>query len=267
MTRQKLGQHFLADASWRERILEQISPTKEQVWLEIGAGNGVMTRELASRAGQVVAIEFDRALIETLRKATDGLPVRIVGGDILSLDLVELAGPRFCVYGSLPYYITSPILRKLFSIAGHLAEIDVVIQWEVAKRVTARPENRDFGWLSVLAQFYTWPEMVLRIPPRAFRPPPKVESALVRMKPPGLNAELKLENEEAFLEFAQNCFSQKRKTLVNNLKGHYGAEAVKEALRELSLKLQARAEELEIREMASLFCALEAREDSPPRLG
>ena len=253
MTRQKLGQHFLADAGWRERILEQIAPTKEQVWVEIGAGNGEMTRELAIRAGQVLAIEFDRALMEELRKATDGLPVRVVQGDILALDLVELAGPRFCVYGSLPYYITSPILRNLFSIAGNLDEIDVVIQWEVAKRVTAQPRNRDFGWLSVLAQFYTQPEMVLRIPPGAFRPPPKVESALVRMKPPGLDAELKLENEEGFLDFAQHCFAQKRKTLANNLKGLYGAEAVKETLREHGLKLQARAEEMQIREIAAIY--------------
>ena len=261
MTKQKLGQHFLADAGWRERILEQIAPTNDQVWVEIGAGNGEMTRELASRAGQVVAIELDRTLLETLRKATNGLPARIVEGDVLSLDLEEMAGPRFCVYGSLPYYITSPILRKLFSIAGNLDEIDVVIQWEVARRVTARPGNRDFGWLSVLAQFYTRPEMVLRIPPKAFRPPPEVESALVRMKPPGLNAELKLENEEGFLGFAQSCFAQKRKTLVNNLKGIYGAEAVKEALRERGLKLQARAEEMEIGEMVRLFRMLEARQD------
>ncbi|HVB35027.1 MAG TPA: 16S rRNA (adenine(1518)-N(6)/adenine(1519)-N(6))-dimethyltransferase RsmA [Patescibacteria group bacterium] len=258
MTPQRLGQHFLTDAGWRARIIERLAPNAGQVWVEIGAGRGEMTRELARRTGNVVAIELDPALADKLRESTKGLPVEIVRGDILSLDLVKLAGPRFRVYGSLPYYITSPILRKLFAIADHLDEIDVVIQWEVARRVAAQPGSRDFGWLSVLAQFYTRPEILQKIPPGAFRPPPKVDSALVRLVPPGENARLKLEDEKGFLEFAQKCFGQKRKTLANNLKAGYQAEALREAIGALGRGMQVRAEQLGIAEMAGLFRMLES---------
>lgn len=260
MSPRRLGQHFLANAAWRARILDRLAPAKDQVWLEIGAGRGEMTRELAGRARSVVAIEVDAALAETLRERTAGLPVKIVRGDILSLDLIELAGPRFHVYGSLPYYITSPIVRKLFLTAGHIDSINVVIQWEVARRITAKPGSRDYGWLSVLAQFHTRPEIVLRIPPGAFRPPPKVDSALVRMTPPGESARLKLEDETGFLEFAQISFGQKRKTLVNNLKTRYGAQAARQALETLGCGAQVRAEELRLAELAELFRILEGRE-------
>jgi len=259
MTPQPLGQHFLADAGWRARILDEIAPAADQVWVEIGAGGGEMTCELAGRVKRLIAIELDTRMVERLRAATEGLGVEIVSGDVLALDLVRLAGPRFRVYGSLPYYITSPILRRLFSLAGHIDRIDVVIQLEVAQRVAARPRTRDYGWLTVLAQYYTRPEILLRIPPGAFRPPPKVESALVRLTPPGENARLGIADEERFLRFAASCFAHKRKTLVNNLKARYGAEAVREALAGLGLGAHARAEELTVCEIAGLFRALDAR--------
>lgn len=259
MSPRRLGQHFLANADWRARIIDQLAPAKDQVWLEIGAGRGEMTRDLAARAKHVLAIELDPALAETLRERTAGLPVKIVQGDILSLDLVELAGPRFCVYGSLPYYITSPIVRKLLLIAGHIDSISVVIQWEVARRIAAKPGSRDYGWLSVLAQFHTRPEIGLRIPPGAFRPPPKVDSALVQMTPPGESARLQLEDEEGFLGFAQICFGQKRKTLVNNLKTRYTVQAARKALEALGCGAQVRAEELGLAELAELFRILENR--------
>jgi 16S rRNA (adenine1518-N6/adenine1519-N6)-dimethyltransferase len=261
MTRQKLGQHFLADPGWRSRILEWLAPAADQVWLEIGAGRGEMTRELAERAGRVVAIELDRSLLDALRRYTAGLAVEIVAGDVLTLDLVALAGPRFRVYGSLPYYITSPILRRLLAFIGHIEEIDVVIQWEVARRVAARPGSRDYGWLSVLAQLYTQPEILLRIPPGAFRPPPKVESALVRLRPPGEKERLGIDEEEAakFLAFAETCFAHKRKTLVNNLKARYGAEAVREALAAQGLGERGRAEEMAVEDMVGLFRRIEGQ--------
>jgi 16S rRNA (adenine1518-N6/adenine1519-N6)-dimethyltransferase len=257
MTPQPLGQHFLGDAGWRARILDQIAPSPGDVWVEIGAGGGEMTCELAGRVKRLIAIELDARMVERLRAATEGLgTVEIVSGDVLALDLVKLAGPRFRVYGSLPYYITSPILRRLFSIAGHIDEIDVVIQLEVAQRVAARPRSRDYGWLTVLAQYYTRPEILLRIPPGAFRPPPKVESALVRFTPPGEKASLGIEDEGRFLQFAATCFAHKRKTLVNNLKARYGADPVREALAALGLEAHARAEELPVAQIAALFLRL-----------
>jgi 16S rRNA (adenine1518-N6/adenine1519-N6)-dimethyltransferase len=257
MTRQVLGQHFLADAGWRARIVEAIRPEADQVWIEIGAGGGEMTRELAGRVKRLVAIELDPRMVEKLRAGTAGLNVEIVSGDVLGMDLAKLAGARFRVYGSLPYYITSPILRRLFAAIERIEEIDVVIQREVAERVTARPGSRDYGWLSVLAQYYTRPEILLRIPPGAFRPPPKVESALARMRPPGEKAGLGIEDEDRFLSFAASCFAHKRKTLVNNLKGRYGAEAVRAALRAAGSTEQARAEELAVGTLAEIFRRLE----------
>ncbi len=257
MTPERLGQHFLADASWRARILEQIAPAKEQVWLEIGAGRGEMTRELAARTGRVVAIELDARLIGKLREATAGLSVEIVEGDVLALDLAKIGGSRFCVYGSLPYYITSPILRKLFACVERIEEIDVVIQLEVAERLVARPHSRDYGWLSVLAQFYTRPEIRLRIPPGAFRPAPKVDSALVRLAPPGERARLGIADEDEFLRFAAACFAQKRKTLANNLKARFGAERIREALQAIGLGATARAEEMSVAQIAELFARLQ----------
>jgi 16S rRNA (adenine1518-N6/adenine1519-N6)-dimethyltransferase len=259
MSPRPLGQHFLADAGWRARILDRITPAADQIWLEIGAGAGQMTRELAPRVAHLIAIELDASLVEKLRAATSGLNIEIVSGDVLALDLVRLAGPRFRVYGSLPYYITSPILRRLFSVADHIDEIDVVIQLEVAERLAARPGSRDYGWLSVLAQFHTRPEILLRIPPEAFRPPPKVDSALVRLTPPGEKSNLRIaaDEEDRFLEFAELCFAHKRKTLINNLKARYGAETVRDSLAALALGPKARAEELSLADLARVFLRLE----------
>jgi 16S rRNA (adenine1518-N6/adenine1519-N6)-dimethyltransferase len=262
MSPRRLGQHFLGDGGWRARILKAIAPRRDQVWVEIGAGGGEMTCDLANRAARVLAIELDPALAETLRERTSQLPVTVVEGDILALDLVALAGPRFCVYGSLPYYIASPILRKLFAISEHVEEIDVVIQWEVARRLTARPGGKEFGWLSVLAQFYTRPEILLRIPPGAFRPPPKVDSALVRLVPPGEHAHLQLEHEGEFLEFAQICFAQKRKTIANNLKATYDAAAIREAAQKLAHGPRVRAEQLGLHELAEMFRLLQGKKSN-----
>jgi 16S rRNA (adenine1518-N6/adenine1519-N6)-dimethyltransferase len=259
MSPRPLGQHFLADPGWRARILDRIAPAADQVWLEIGAGGGEMTRELAARVARVVAIELDARLIEKLRMATSGLNVEIVSGDVLALDLARLGGPRFRVYGSLPYYITSPILRRLFSIADHVDEIDVVIQLEVAERLAAKPGTRDYGWLSILAQYHTRPEILLRVPPGAFRPPPKVDSALVRLAPPGEKAHLGIakEDEGRFLEFAERCFAQKRKTLVNNLKARHDPETIRDSLASLGHNPKARAEELPVAHLAQLWERLE----------
>ena len=258
VTRQRLGQHFLADASWRARILPHLGLAPGQMWLEIGAGHGEMTRELARAGARVVAIELDARLVERLRAIAVAWPgVAVVAGDVLALELADLlpAG-RWRAYGNLPYYITSPILRRLFEHADRLDSIHVVVQWEVAARLAARPGRRDYGYLSALAQFYARPEIALRIPPGAFRPRPKVTSALVSLPLPGERAALGLADEQAFLEFVQACFAQKRKTLRNNLRGRGDGERVLQALRALGLRGDARAEQLTLAQFAELYRAL-----------
>ena len=255
MSPKRLGQHFLIDAGWRSRIANSLPAGPDTAWLEIGAGHGEMTRELARRAARVIAVELDLRLVERLRDLAGELPnLEVVAGDVLALDLERiLSSGRFRVYGNLPYYITSPILRRLFEHAHRIDAIHVVIQLEVAARIVARPGRRQYGYLSVLAQFYARPEIVLRIPPGAFRPRPKVTSALVTLRLPGERVQLGLADEPKFLDFVQSCFAQKRKTLLNNLRAGSSKGRVAEALRAASLPADARAEQLTIAEFASLY--------------
>jgi 16S rRNA (adenine1518-N6/adenine1519-N6)-dimethyltransferase len=220
-----------------------------------------MTRELARAAphGGVIAIELDAPLVAALESLAEELPnIEVHSGDILALDLEKLGlGPgskRVRVYGSLPYYITSPILRRLFEHAGAIESIHIVIQLEVAERLAAKPGRREFGFLSVLAQFYAQPEILFRIPPGAFRPRPKISSALVRLAIRRERANVGDENK--FIAFVGKCFEQKRKTLLNNLKPIAGAEKASEAIRAAGLPPGVRAEELTVEKFAALFRAL-----------
>lgn len=258
---ERLGQHFLKDPGWRAKILRALDARAGDTWMEIGAGHGEMTRELARTADCVMAIEIDSALHGGLdRLAAEQPKITLVRGDILQLDLAQLlAGRRVRVYGSLPYYITSPILRRLFEHASQIVSIAVVIQLEVAVRITARPGSRDYGFLSVLCQYYSQPEIALRLPPGAFTPRPKVASALVRMRLPGQQASLGIADDAAFEKFLQACFAQKRKTLLNNLKLLAEADRASVAIGACGLKPQARAEELRLSDFAKLYRELFAR--------
>jgi 16S rRNA (adenine1518-N6/adenine1519-N6)-dimethyltransferase len=258
MARQRLGQHFLGDAGWRRRILETLPRHEGETWVEIGAGHGEMTELLASDGRRVIAIETDARLAERLRERVSGEPadwpgVEVVSADVLHADLGKLADGKFRVYGNLPYYITSPILHHLFRWAEQVASIHIVIQLEVAARIAARPGRREYGYLSAACQFYAKPEIVMRIPPGAFRPPPRVTSALVRMTLPGERAGLGITDEQRFLEFVQLCFGQKRKTLRNNLHAVVSDERIHEALGAGGLRADARAEQLSLAQFAGLF--------------
>lgn len=166
---------------------------------------------------------------------------------------------RFRVYGNLPYYITSPILAHLFRFAAQIESIHIVIQLEVAQRIVATPDHREYAYLSTLCQYFTRPEILLRIPPGAFRPPPKVHSALVAMQPPGERAHLAIANDNAFLEFLQHSFAQKRKTLRNNLKSAFTDEQIAAALAACKLTANSRAEELSLARFAHFYRILSSQ--------
>jgi 16S rRNA (adenine1518-N6/adenine1519-N6)-dimethyltransferase len=254
MARQRLGQHFLTDPAWRTRILAAISLCTDDTLVEIGAGHGEMTCDLARRAGRVIAIETDARLVERLRASAAGWPnVEIIHGDVLALDLSQLAVNRFRVYGNLPYYITSPILHHLFRSADRIESIHAVVQFEVAARIVARPGRRAYGYLSAACQFYTHPEILLRIPPGAFRPRPKVNSALLGMHLPGERHQLAVEDELEFLRFVQLCFEQKRKTLRNNLRSAFSDEQLEAVLSSNHLSRNVRAEQLNLAQFAGFF--------------
>jgi 16S rRNA (adenine1518-N6/adenine1519-N6)-dimethyltransferase len=257
MARQRMGQHFLKDLGWRKRILETLPRAAGEAWLEIGAGHGEMTELLAAEGRHVVAVEADAKLAEGLRaRAKDWGKVEIVAGDILKLDLKKIVQGKFRVYGNLPYYITSPIMHQLFEHAVEIASIHIVIQLEVAARIVASPGRRDYGYLSVLCQFYARPEIELRLPPGAFRPPPRVTSALVGMALPGEHASISIGNERDFLRFVQICFGQKRKTLRNNLRTIASDERIRATLAACGIRPDARAEQLSVAEFGALFRAL-----------
>lgn len=277
MARQRLGQHFLADIDWREQIAREIgvSPhstlrpasvasgsagAQSRCWIEVGAGHGEMTEHLLSSGDPVYAVELDALLTGRLQKLAKKFPnLTVVQADVLETDLAAIAaGRRIRLYGNLPYYITSPILHHLFMFAALIDEIHIVIQEEVAERLAAKPETKQYGYLSVVTQLYTRPELVLSIPRTAFSPPPEVGSALVTLRLPGERAKLGLRDETAFLDFVKLCFAQKRKTLVNNLRALAKPDEVREALADQSLRPDARAEQLAVSQFAALHAKLTA---------
>jgi 16S rRNA (adenine1518-N6/adenine1519-N6)-dimethyltransferase len=253
MSPEKLGQHFLTDASWQERIARAVR-IDGGMWVEIGSGHGEMTTRLAKSASKVFAVELDSKLAKLLREvAAPCKNVEVVESDVMAVDFEKLTGgARFSVYGNLPYYITSPILHRLFEHAERIVAIHIVIQFEVAVRIVARPERRDYGYLSVVSQWFGRPEIAFRIPPGAFRPPPKVASALVSFRMPGERVNFSVEDERAFLEFVKECFAQKRKTLRNNLRARLGTHT-EDILRRAGLPMEARAEQLTVSQFAALF--------------
>lgn len=270
MARQKLGQHFLSDAGWREKIARAIrvsshgmetpvnSTVQDYCWIEIGAGHGEMTEYLVRTGAPVYAVELDPPLIERLQRLAGKHPnLTVVPGDVLETDLPSLAaGRRIRLYGNLPYYITSPVLHRFFSFAGQIDEIHIVIQLEVALRLAAAPDDPDYGYLSVATQFYTRPEFVFKLPADAFNPPPEVDSALVTLRLPGPGAQSGVGDSEKFLDFVKSCFGQKRKTLANNLKQIAKPQKIRELLRELEIREDARAEQLSVAQFAAVYRAI-----------
>jgi len=214
-----------------------------------------MTTHLAATGAPVLAIELDSTFARRLQDLTGRFPnLTIVSGDVLKTDIAKLAaGRRVRIYGNLPYYITSPILHHLFSFAGIIEEMHIVIQTEVAQRLTAKPNNSQYGYLSVATQLYARPEFVFRIPRGAFLPPPDVGSSLVTLRLPGESVKLAPRDESPFLEFVKSCFSQKRKTLVNNLKSEAPRDAIRNALAALKLRPDARAEQVSVPVFAALY--------------
>ena len=199
----------------------------------------------------MVAIEVDPVLVHYLRHkfstAIAAGRLEMIEGDILQTDLAGM-GPNPILAGNLPYYITSPILEKTFSLGGNWTRAVFLVQAEVAERITASPGTRDFGYLSVMAQARARAELLFAVSKSAFDPPPKVDSAVVRLTPHDGAAELGVPGLPAFLKFAQHCFRQKRKTLRNNLGPVYGSGKI-ESLPEARL----RAEQLGVPELAALY--------------
>jgi 16S rRNA (adenine1518-N6/adenine1519-N6)-dimethyltransferase len=251
----KLGQNFLVSPTAPYAIVEALGDVSQATVIEIGPGTGVLTRLLAAKARQVIAVELD----PDLAAALEPLSVQILCQDILTLDLTRLAaerGVRLQAVGNLPYYISSPILTHLFAHSGVIERAVLMAQREVAERIVAPPGSRAYGLLSATTQMYAATEHLFTLPPEAFSPPPKVYSTVFRLQMQPRFEELSV-GETGFLRFLRQSFAFKRKTLVNNLRAAgYSPAAIDEAFHQCAVSAQVRAEAVSLEMMACLFRAI-----------
>ena len=252
--RKHYGQHFL-QATWADRLIAAIAPQPEDRFLEIGPGPGVLTTRLARRVAHLTAVEIDRDMVEAL---LPGAPrnVTIVPADILAFDIAPLTvDSPLRVAGNLPYNLSTPILFRLLAAhraTGRIPDATVMLQREVAERIEARPGTRDYGVLSVLIQLHADVRRLLTLPPGAFRPAPKVHSAVVQLafRPPVVE----VRDERLFEAMLRSMFTQRRKMLGNALepfaatRGTHAAEA----LRLADIDPTRRPETLQLAEIARL---------------
>ena len=250
----KLGQNFLIDPGARLRIVQALGDISTSTVLEIGPGRGALTDLLAPRAHKLIAVELDRTLAPRLTEAWKHADhVRIHSGDILELELDSLSTTSpLVVVGNLPYYITSDILLHLFAHASAIDRAVVLVQDEVADRLAASSGTSAYGVLSATAQMHARVEKLFVLPPEAFAPPPKVHSAVVRLKMRPRFEELQVDR-GAFMRFLQTCFHQKRKTLANNLRGVAAPPDIQAAIQDAGLGTSIRAEGVSLEDMAQLY--------------
>ena len=265
----KLGQHFLANESAAVQIVDALGDVSHRTVFEIGPGKGVLTSMLAKRAHRLIAVELDRVLAAQLRmEFGQSRNVEIIEGDVLAVDLKTVFGPRpgttrteqesiepVTVVGNIPYYITSDLLLRLFEHRNYVESLVLMVQREVADRLAAASGGSEYGLLSATAQLYSRVEKLFTLPPGAFSPPPKVHSTVVRLTIEPRLDELQVPEQE-FIAFLKLSFSQKRKTLWNNLKSRYGAQQLKAALEQTGIKSTVRAEALSLKKSAEVFRAL-----------
>jgi 16S rRNA (adenine1518-N6/adenine1519-N6)-dimethyltransferase len=260
----KLGQNFLVDDAARRAIADSLGDVSERTVIEIGPGHGAITNILAPRCKRLILIELDRALAAELRfRFREAASVEVVEADVLGVDFASLlpGGETADVIGNLPYYITSDILLKLFAAATHglVRRAVLMMQREVADRVSAAPGVRDYGLLSATAQMHGTVDHLFTLPPSAFSPPPEVYSTVLRFEFAPRFAELQVDA-AGFDRFLRSIFAQKRKTLRNNLRAAGFAGAAIEAAWPADVAAEARAESLGLEAMAELYRELRAGE-------
>ncbi len=247
--RKRFGQNFLHDRGIIDRIVRAIGPHCDDRLVEIGPGLGALTRPLLAAAGRLEVVELDRDLIPKLQAGCAGEGDLIIhSADALKFDFCALVGnDKLRVAGNLPYNISTPLIFHLLEQAHCIRDMHFMLQKEVVDRLAAEPDNKDYGRLSVMVQYRCRVERLFIVPPGAFTPAPKVDSAIVRLVPydtPPVQV-----NDFAALErVVAQAFSQRRKTLRNTLKGLLDAEAIEAA----GIDPQRRAETLSLEEFAAL---------------
>jgi 16S rRNA (adenine1518-N6/adenine1519-N6)-dimethyltransferase len=268
--KKSFGQNFLVDKNYIDKIIDALDLQPDDAVIEIGAGRGALTEKLIESGARVIAIELDRDLIPLLNeKFSENENFSLLEQDALKLDFKEAIdrqrandeGRRTKLVGNLPYYISTAILQKLIDQRDCFSEMILMFQLEVVERITAEAGNKERGFLSVLVEAYLRAEKLFDVPPSAFRPAPKIRSAVVRLTP---KESVEIENEKLFREIVGAGFAQRRKTILNNLKNAPAGlkEKIGDAeklLNDCRIDAKRRAETLELEEWTRILKILEIK--------
>lgn len=254
--KKSLSQNFLVNLHAAQRIVDSLNLSPEDAVLEIGAGKGVLTQFLIEKAKKVYAVELDKNLGEFLKQEFPHQKnLEIINQDILKVDLKKLvsAPEKIKIIGNLPYQITSPILDWLIEYKKLISRAVLMVQKEVAIRMSASPGGKDFSPLSIFVQVYSTPKILFSLKPHSFYPPPKVESSVISLNLTTQNRVMP-EDEKLFFQIVKASFSTRRKTILNCLSSRLKLSKgmVENILKELKINPQSRAETLEINQYLKL---------------
>ncbi len=257
----KFGQNFLIDPQVLDKIIDAAEITKEDCVIEIGPGIGCVTQALLEKAGKVISIEIDNQLIPILEEQFGAEPhFKLIHNDVLKVDLAALIAEespnrRIKVVANLPYYITTPIIMTLLEDELPIESITVMVQKEVADRLSSKPGTKQYGAISVSVNYFSTPELVVDVPRNCFMPSPNVDSAVIKLN---VHEEplVKTNNVKQMFRIIKAAFLLRRKTLLNTLAAHgdlgIDKERLKELLDESGIGAQTRGETLSIEEFARL---------------
>lgn len=253
MKKSRLGQNFLLDPSIAERIVEASGVDSDDKVIEIGPGHGIMTRFIAERAKELIAIELDKRLFSNLQKAFVAYSnITLINKDVMEYDFGQ--HEPFKVIANIPYYITTPIIFKLIEEKNDLQSMTLTIQKEVAERIVAKPGSKRYGVLSLMVQFYGRTDILFTIPAGAFKPRPKVDSAVItierRIEPP-----VQVNDQGIFRKVIKTSFAGRRKMISNTLKSF--CPDIKAIMNEINIDPSRRPETLSMEEFARLSNAIE----------
>jgi 16S rRNA (adenine1518-N6/adenine1519-N6)-dimethyltransferase len=258
--KKKLGQNFLVDGNIIHKIIDQINLSKEDGVIEIGPGIGAMTEILLQQAEKVLCYEIDKDMVEVLSRELTNGNLLIKQEDFLKADLISdlknfKENQRIVVVSNLPYYITTPIIFKLLEEETSIKEFYFMVQKEVGLRLTGKPKTKDYNSLSVLISFQAEANLLFEVKRNSFYPVPDVDSVIISLKKTG--KDYGVNNREKFIEFVQNIFAMRRKTIINNLMAKYSfsRKELVDIMSSQGHKETLRAEELSVKEIVELYKA------------
>lgn len=256
LAKKSLGQNFIVDSNIIDRLVSHAKLSKDVAVIEVGPGLGSLTQELINHAGKVVSIEIDQNMVKILNEVfRDKENFKLIHSDILDFDLEslvkELKGEykEVVIVANLPYYITSEILIKLFKLEDKVDTVMLMVQREFAQRLTAQKSSKDYRTLTVLAKTFYQSKIIMRISKHVFYPRPNVDSAIILMKAKASE----VSNLQVYADFISMCFTQKRKTIYNNLRSTLGEDLSKTILEKSAIEASKRAADLDLSDFLKMY--------------